>query len=429
MDMDGSSSQQNSVIDVDPRRFGFNTEKNPALEILRHTIQIAIDMRASDIHLEPMGEGMRIRLRVDGRLQEFRQLSALEEPPVVNVWKIACNMKIEEHRRPMDGRFSVIREGKNYDLRVNVSPVQASTGINRMGITARILPKEAVMIDLEQLGFSASVRKSIERVIGHSHGMLLVTGPTGSGKSTTLSCVLAMLNSPAKKIISIEDPVEIMVPGVEQMQVNNAAKVDFNFATALRAMLRRDPDIIMVGEIRDLETAEMTLRAALTGHLVLSTLHTNDATSTVLRLIDMGIEPFLVADILVGALAQRLVRRICTQCKEAVEINASQLIPLGRRPSSPEERIKVGKGRGCDACRNTGYKGRVALAEIMMVTPSIVRLITQGAGQADIQAAAINNGMRPLLLDGLDKVLAGLTTIEEVMEVATTLEPDEETEE
>jgi type IV pilus assembly protein PilB len=324
-----------------------------------------------------------------------------------------ASMDIAERRVPQDGRIPIRWDNKDFDLRVSCLPT-----IFGEKIVMRILDKTNVLIGLNKLGFSPEVQAQVEELVSQPNGMFLSTGPTGSGKTTTQYSVLHKLNSPEKNIITIEDPVEYQLSGISQVQTHK--KAGLSFANALRSFLRQDPDIIMVGEMRDLETSSIAIEASLTGHLVLSTLHTNDAPSAIVRMIDMGVEPYLVSATVIGVLAQRLGRRVCAKCKKPYEVPAGELRRFGFKTTSPDEMVTLWRGEGCDVCRNTGYKGRIGLYELMRVNDDIAELIVRHAPLADVREAAKANGMRELKEDGLDKVLQGITTPDEVMRVIFT---------
>ncbi len=365
------------------------------------------------IHIEPALTNIRVRYRIDGVLHEVMKLPKHIHPPLTSRYKILAEMNIAERRVPQDGRIAISHAGKDYDLRVNCLPTLLGEKI-----VMRILDKNSVMIGLNKLGFMPDTMAQLESVITQPNGMILSTGPTGAGKTTTQYSILNRINSVDKNIMTIEDPVEYQLPGVSQVQVHR--KAGLSFATALRAFMRQDPDIIMVGEIRDLETAEMAIQASLTGHLVLSTLHTNDSPSTITRLVDMGVEPFLISATLICAMAQRLGRRICSNCKQPFEVKGSELRILGFQPEDDDQTVELWRGRGCEACRHTGYKGRLGIYEIMLLNAEIAELITRRASVQDIKEAALANGMITLQMDGLRKVLEGLTTPEEIRRVVFT---------
>jgi type IV pilus assembly protein PilB len=392
-------------------------EEAPIVRIANTIIQQAVKERASDIHVEPQERGVRIRYRIDGVLHEIMTLPKYIQAPLISRYKIMAEMNIAERRLPQDGRIPIRVEGKDYDLRVSSIPVHLSSGMGEK-IVMRILDKTSILIGLEKLGFTAEVQAQLEELVIQPNGMVLSTGPTGSGKTTTQYSVLHKLNSIEKNIITIEDPVEYQLPGISQVQVNR--KAGLTFANALRSFLRQDPDIIMVGEMRDLETAEIAIEASLTGHLVLTTLHTNDAPSAVIRMVDMGVEPYLISATVIGVLAQRLARRLCPHCKEPYEVPAADLRRFGFRPERPDQMVTLWRGRGCEACRYTGFRGRIGIFELMRVNDEIAELIVRRAPLADIRDAAKANGMHELREDGLLKVLEGVTTPDEVMRVVFT---------
>jgi len=387
--------------------------QGPIIRIAHTVIQEAVKAGASDIHVEPSARHVRVRYRIDGVLHEIMQMPKHIHPPLVSRYKIMSDMNIAERRIPQDGRIGITYQNKDYDLRVSCLPTLLGEKI-----VMRILDKGSVMIGLHKLGFFPDTMSQIEKLITQPNGMFLATGPTGAGKSTTMYSVLNKINSVDKNINTVEDPVEYQLPGISQVAV--ARKAGLTFATSLRSLMRQDPDIIMVGEIRDLETAEMAIQASLTGHLVLSTLHTNDAPSSVTRMVDMGVEPFLVSATLIGALAQRLGRRICEKCKETYEVDALELKPLGLDPEQSESKVQLSRGRGCDACRQTGYKGRIGIYELMTVNEEVAELVVRRAPVAEIKQAARANGMKTLQEDGLRKMLAGITTPEEIQRVVFT---------
>jgi len=387
--------------------------QGPIIRIAHAIVKQAVQDGASDIHVEPGPRHTRVRYRIDGVLHEVMQMPRHIHPPLSSRYKIMSEMNIAERRVPQDGRIGINVEGKDYDLRVSCLPTQYGEKI-----VMRILDKGNVMIGLNRLGFFPDTLAQLERLFTQPNGMLLATGPTGAGKSTTLYSVLNRVNDIAKNILTVEDPVEYQLGGISQVQVNRRAGL--SFSSALRSFMRQDPDIIMVGEIRDLETAELAIQASLTGHLVLSTLHTNDAPSSVTRMVDMGVEPFLVSATLIGALAQRLGRRICDKCKEEYEVPAEELVPIGYRPESEGEMVRLARGRGCDVCRQSGYKGRIGIYELMTVNEEIADLIVRRAPVSEVKSAARANGMKTLQDDGLRKVLGMITTPEEVSRVVFT---------
>jgi type IV pilus assembly protein PilB len=389
-------------------------DEAPIIRISHGVIQQAIKERASDIHIEPDTRGVRIRFRIDGVLQEMMRLPKHIHPPLISRYKILADMNIAERRIPQDGRIGIRHMDKDFDLRVSCLPTLLGEKI-----VMRILDKSSVMIDINKLGFWPDTLAQLEQVIYQPNGMILSTGPTGAGKTTTQYSVLNRTNSIEKNILTIEDPVEYQLPGISQVQVHR--KAGLTFATGLRSFMRQDPDIIMVGEIRDLETAEMAIQASLTGHLVLSTLHTNDAPSTVTRLVDMGVEPFLVSATLIAAMAQRLGRRICSNCAEEYEADVEELRGFGFEPEdASQDKVVLKRGRGCAQCNNRGMRGRIGIYEMMLLNEEIAELIVRRAPLPDIREAARANGMKTLRDDGLRKVLAGITTPEEVRRVVFT---------
>ncbi len=393
------------------------SEEAPIVRIANTIIQQAVRERASDIHVEPQERGVRVRYRIDGVLHEVMTVPRHVQAPLISRYKIMSDMNIAERRIPQDGRIAVRVDSADYDLRVSSIPVHLTTGMSEK-IVMRILDKNSVLIGLDKLGFLPDIQAQLEELVVQPNGMVLCTGPTGSGKTTTLYSVLNKLNSVEKNIVTVEDPVEYQLPGISQVQVNK--KAGLNFGIALRAFLRQDPDIIMVGEMRDLETCSIAIESSLTGHLVLSTLHTNDAPSAVIRMIDMGVEPFLISATVICVLAQRLARRICKECKEEYQAPATVLRRFGFRPENPDQMVTLYRGRGCDNCRNTGFRGRIGIHEMMRMNDEIAELIARRAPLADIRDAAKAYGMMELREDGLKKVLLGYTTPDEVMSVVFT---------
>ncbi|HIE08995.1 MAG TPA: type II/IV secretion system protein, partial [Armatimonadetes bacterium] len=389
-------------------------EEAPIIRIVNVLLQQAIKERATDIHIEPQRRNVRIRYRIDGVLHEIMNLPRYVHAPLISRLKIMGDMNIAEKRLPQDGRILIRFRGKEYDIRVSTIP----TTFGEKAVL-RILDKEAMMMGLENLGFLPDTLSQVEKLISQPQGMILSTGPTGSGKTTTQYSILTRLNTVDKNILTIEEPVEYQLPGINQVSVNR--KAGLTFALALRHFLRQDPDVIMVGEIRDLETAEAAIQAALTGHLVLSTLHTNDAPSAITRLIDMGVEPFLIAATVTGVLAQRLARRICTHCKEPYDPPDEVLIEFGLDPKEAREKYTFYRGKGCEHCRHTGYKGRIGLFELMVMNEELADLTLRRAPLSEIRAAARAAGMRTLKDDGLEKVKLGITTFEEVARVVMTV--------
>lgn len=408
------SAKNSNQIDVDEEEeSGIKDTDAPIVRLANTIIQQAVKERASDIHIEPDRRGMRIRYRIDGVLHEVMQVPKFIQMPLTARYKIMSEMNIAERRLPQDGRIGIRYMDKDYDLRCSCLP-----NLHGEKVVMRILDKSSVMLGLNKLGFTPEVQAKLEELAQQPNGMLLSTGPTGSGKTTTQYSLLNKLNSIEKNILTIEDPCEYQLSGITQVQVNK--KAGLTFASALRSFLRQDPDIIMVGEMRDLETAEIAIESSLTGHLVLSTLHTNDAPSATIRLIDMGIEPFLISATIIGVLAQRLGRKICVDCKEFYDIPAVELRRFGFKPDDPGQTVQLARGRGCEMCRHTGYRGRVGFYELMVMNAEMAEMIVRRAPLTDLKEAAKANGMKELREDGLLKVLDGLTTPEEVMRVVFT---------
>jgi type IV pilus assembly protein PilB len=399
--------------DDDPDAVVQVAEQAPIIRVANTIVQQAIQVGASDIHVEPDRRHVRVRYRVDGVLHEEMTVPKYIQAPLISRFKIMAEMNIAERRVPQDGRIPVRKDGKDYDLRVSCLPT-----IWGEKIVCRILDKSSVLMGLNKLGFNDDVLGRIEELIIQPNGMLLSTGPTGSGKTTTQYGVLNKINSVDRNIITVEDPVEYQLSGISQVHVN--VKAGLTFGTALRSFLRQDPDIIMVGEMRDLETAEIAVEASLTGHLVLSTLHTNNAPSAVIRMVDMGVEPYLISATVIGVLAQRLARKVCSNCAVDFQVHASELRVLGYEPKDRDELVMLKRGRGCEVCRHTGLKGRTGIHELMVMNDELADLVVRRASLADIRDAAKANGMKELREDGLEKVLGGVTTIEEVRRVVFT---------
>ena len=398
--------------DEDVDRGAALEDEAPIIRVVNVIIQQAIKDRASDIHIEPDRRGVRIRYRVDGVLHEVMQVPKYVHAPLISRVKIMGDMNIAERRLPQDGRIHIRHEGKDFDLRVSSLPT-----VFGEKVVMRILDQSSILIGLNKLGMFAETQAELESIIVQPNGMILSTGPTGSGKTTTQYSVLNKINSVEKNITTIEDPVEYQLRGLNQVHVNR--KAGLTFANAMRYFVRQDPDIIMVGEIRDLETAETAIQASLTGHLVLSTLHTNDAPSAVTRMVDMGVEPFLIAASVIGVLAQRLGRTICLNCKEPYKPPADALRRVGFKMEDADS-IVFYRGRGCEQCRHSGYKGRMGIFELMMMTEEIGDLIVKRAPLSEVRSAALANSMKTLKQDGFRKVIEGRTTIEEIMRVVFT---------
>jgi len=383
------------------------TDEAPIIRLVNSVLFQAVRQRASDIHFESFERGLVVRYRIDGVLYPVLTPPKHLQASIIARLKIMAGLNIAEKRLPQDGRFAIRTSGKDVDLRVSVLPTSHGERV-----VLRLLEKENRLLNLSEMGFSKERLAVIHQLIQLAHGIILVTGPTGSGKTTTLYAALSHINAPDKNIITVEDPVEYQLLGIGQMQVN--PKINLSFAAGLRSILRQDPDVIMIGEIRDRETAEIAIHASLTGHLVFSTLHTNDAASAATRLIDMGIEPFLVASSVVAVLAQRLLRRICPDCKRPYAPSEEELSRLDVAPGST---MTLYRGAGCAACSQTGYRGRIGIFELMVLNDDIRRLIGGKADSTAIKQAAITNGMVTLKQEGAERVLQGQTTLEEVMRI------------
>ncbi len=398
-------------IELDPAALARAADERPIIKLVNKILYDAVKQEASDIHIEPYEKELRIRFRVDGVLQPIFNPPIKLKDALVSRIKVMSKMDIAEKRLPQDGRIKLRMkiEGKTKTLDFRVSCLPVIWGEK---VVIRILDPEKLFLDMTKLGFEPESLERFERAILKPWGMILVTGPTGSGKTNTLYSAISRLNTPEVNIMTAEDPVEFNLHGINQVQISEA--VGLTFASALRSFLRQDPNIILVGEIRDFETAEIAIKAALTGHLVLSTLHTNDAPSTITRLMNMGIEPFLVATSVHLIQAQRLVRRICKECKEEIKVPTQSLIDVGFTPEEARS-VKIYKGRGCSNCNNTGYRGRIGLFEVLEVDDDIRELILSGASALEIRRLALEKGMISLRRSGLIKVMNGVTTIEEVL--------------
>jgi general secretion pathway protein E len=381
------------------------------IRMVNQIIHRALDMGASDIHIEPFEDGVQLRYRVDGVLRDF------EDPPAANLAaaiasriKLLSHMNIAERRLPQDGRIMTRVKGHELDLRVSTIPT-----VHGESIVMRVLDRDSIKLSLSVMGFSDDTLQLYQEMLARPHGVLLVTGPTGSGKTTTLYASLASLDSEALKIITVEDPVEYQLAGVNQIQVQS--QIELDFSRALRAILRQDPDIIMIGEMRDTETARIGVQSALTGHLVLSTLHTNTAASAITRLEDMGVERYLITSSVNGVLAQRLVRTLCESCKEPVELDKAYINQTGLRRYVEADSCVVYQACGCDACMQTGYSGRTGIHELFVLDEEMHRVVMSGADATVLHAAARRQGMTTLYEDGLRKVVQGVTSMEEVLRV------------
>lgn len=410
---------QRSMLKIEEEGFEEVVKTAPVSKMVSVILRHAVEGKASDVHIEPVGDETRVRFRIDGILHTSLVLPKNVHQAIVARIKVLSNLKIDETRIPQDGRFRMVIEGRDIDYRISTLPL-----VNNEKIVMRILDTTSNLINVDSLGFEGKGLESMKYNISKSHGMFLITGPTGSGKSTTLYALLNMLNEEAVNIVTLEDPVEYFMKGINQSQVN--AEVGLTFAAGLRSILRQDPDIVMVGEIRDNETAELSVHAALTGHLVFSTLHTNDAFGAIPRMIDMKIEPFLIASSLNVVMAQRLVRRVCPYCTKEVGIpeqlekevwDEINQVPKPNVPTDIQltKPLKFSRGQGCVRCENTGYKGRVAIAEVLSVTPEVQKVIVSGGNMIENLRNEFNKqGMFSMRQDGIFKALRGHTTVEEV---------------
>ncbi len=396
----------------DPEQLRDLATEAPVVRLVNHVINQALEVKASDIHFEPFRDHLKIRFRIDGVLHDVETVSKKLQPAITSRLKLMAKMNIAEMRLPQDGRIKVKDGRREIDIRVSSLPT-----IFGESIVLRLLNREEVRLELESLGIAQDILQSFERLIRRPYGMILVTGPTGSGKTTTLYSVMNRINSPDKKIVTVEDPVEYQLEGINQIQVKSS--IGLTFASALRTILRQDPDVILIGEIRDTETAEIAVQSALTGHLVFSTLHTNDAASAITRLEEMGIEPYLISSCLLAVMAQRLVRKICPNCKEEHILTKEAISEVAAALGVKDEEIPIKsyKGRGCASCANTGYSGRTGIYELLEIKDGIPALILNGENSGTICKKAQEQGMRTLRQDGLLKVLQGETTLEEVMRV------------
>jgi len=393
--------------DVSLDKLAASSEEAPVIKLANLVIMQAIKDRASDIHLEPFEKTMRLRYRVDGVLLDATAPPKQMQLALTSRFKIMSNLDIAERRLPQDGRLRVKVGGKDFDLRVSVLPT-----VHGEKIVLRVLDKTNLSASIDKLGLDAETFKNFKAAIDAPHGLILVTGPTGSGKTTTLYSALNELNNPAYNIITVEDPVEFQIPGINQVPTKK--DIGLTFANALRSILRQDPDIIMIGEIRDTETAEIAIEAALTGHQVLSTMHCNDAPGAIARLDDMGIAPFLISSSVILSCAQRLMRRICSHCKESVVYPDKMFVDLGIE-SGVFSGVQLYRGRGCDRCKNSGYAGRMAIIEAMTITDQIRKLIIARANTREMGKVAISQGMKTLRMVGLDRAREGVSTLEQVL--------------
>jgi type IV pilus assembly protein PilB len=405
--MEVIEEQQDGNLNISDLRQA--VEEAPVVKLVNLILAEAIKKGASDIHTEPYEKTFRVRFRIDGVLYEVMTPPLSLKNAIISRLKIMAELDISERRLPQDGRMKIKYKGREVDFRVSTLPTLFGEKV-----VMRLLDKSNLKLDMSKLGFAPKALADFEAAIRAPYGMILVTGPTGSGKTTTLYSALDRLNQPETNIMTAEDPVEFNIKGINQVQIRE--NIGLNFATALRSFLRQDPDVIMVGEIRDFETAEIAVKAALTGHLVLSTLHTNDAPSAITRLLNMGIEPFLVASSVILILAQRLLRQICVHCKAHLVVPTDALVDVGLTPEEAAS-ITCYKGNGCEVCSGTGYKGRIAIYEVMTLSPDLRDMVLRGGSALELQRGAIQNGMRTLRMSGLEKLKEGMTTIEEVVRV------------
>ncbi len=389
----------------------------PVIRLVNLMIARAVESRASDIHIEPFENRLKVRYRVDGVLREVESPPSRLSAAVISRIKIMAKLNIAERRLPQDGRIQLRAQGKEIDLRVSTVPTLWGESV-----VMRILDKASVVLDFEVLGFGPRTLKRFREVLELPNGILLVTGPTGSGKTTTLYTALQTLNTPERKILTVEDPVEYQLEGINQIQVK--PQINLNFTNALRAIVRQDPDVIMIGEMRDLETASIAVQSALTGHLVLSTLHTNDAAGSITRLLDMGVEDYLLTSTISGILAQRLVRLLCTQCRQPHPALPELVEEMRLQRFSKAREIILYKPVGCEQCGGTGYRGRAAIMEFLVMSDPLRRMVLKHADATELQAEAQKEGMDTMYEDGLRKAVAGLTTIEEVLRVTTQQEQE-----
>src|SRR5271167_2669747 len=412
-DGDGEALLDEVVSDAEPaeedaERLKDLASEAPVIRLVNQMIARAVETRASDIHLEPFSDRLRVRYRYDGVLHEVEPPPTRLQAAIISRLKIMARLDIAERRLPQDGRIKLTVRGHEIDFRVSTVP-----SLHGEKVVLRVLDRTAVEFDYEKLGLPLDIRQGIEHALELPNGMVLVTGPTGSGKTTTLYTGLLKLNTVARNVVTVEDPIEYQLTGINQIQVK--PQIGLNFASLLRSILRQDPDVIMIGEIRDLETAQIAVQAALTGHLVLSTVHTNSAAATMTRLRDMGLEDYLMTATLKAVLAQRLVRRLCPECRAAEPAPEALIERFDMTRLAPAKAISLYHPVGCPACRGTGFRGRRAIAELLVPTRAIDRLIFEGADDAAIERAAVGDGMRPIFDSGLLAVLEGDTTIEEVV--------------
>jgi general secretion pathway protein E len=404
---EGGPAVAEQASEDDVRRLEDLASEAPVIRLVHELITRAVEAQASDIHVEPREDSLRVRYRLDGVLTTVETLPLAMRAAVTSRIKIMAHLNIAERRLPQDGRIKSTVRGKEIDLRVSTMPTMLGESV-----VLRILDRSSVQLDFAALGFAGPAHEAFASLLAQPNGIILVTGPTGSGKTTTLYTALNTLNGAQSKLFTVEDPIEYQLTGVNQIQVQ--PRIGLTFAHTLRSILRQDPDIIMVGEIRDLETAQMAVQASLTGHLVLSTVHTNSAAGTITRLLDMGVENYLLASTVTGILAQRLVRRLCRQCSAPAEASPLLLESLGKRRADPSG---LHKRVGCRACRNTGYLGRTTISELLVMNEAVRQRVLETSPETAIEAVAIDGGMVGMFEDGIDKALRGETTIDEVLRV------------
>ncbi|TDG15231.1 type II secretion system protein GspE [Seongchinamella unica] len=407
---EATGTDLDNISDQDVEKLRDLASEAPVIRLVNQMIQRAVDYRASDIHIEPFETQLKIRSRVDGVLRDDSSPALNMAPAIISRVKIMAGLDIAERRLPQDGRINVRVHGDELDIRVSTMPTMFGESV-----VMRLLHREAVSLDFDSLGFSEHQKKQMQDALAMPHGMVVVTGPTGSGKTTTLYTALHALNTEERKVITVEDPVEYNLEGINQTQVNPA--IGLTFAGTLRSIVRQDPDVIMVGEMRDLETAKICVQSALTGHLVLSTLHTNDAASSITRLLEMGVEDYLLNSTVNMAMAQRLVRLLCHECRQAYTPSDGQMREFELNRYAPRDLVQLYHPKGCESCSGTGYRGRIAIVEMLQISETIRELVLQHAGAGKIERAARDDGMLTMFEDGCMKAVQGLTTIEEVVRV------------
>jgi general secretion pathway protein E len=409
--VDAGAEDGDDGLELDVERLKDLASEAPVIRLVNQTIARAVEQRASDIHIEPFEASLRLRYRIDGVLRDVEAPPNRFRAAIVSRVKIMAKLNIAERRLPQDGRIKLAIRGTPIDLRISTIPT-----MHGEGVVMRVLDRTGVQLDFATLGLGGAGLDTYLSILERTHGIVLVTGPTGSGKTTTLYTSLVRLNSPDKKILTVEDPIEYQLDGINQIQVKPG--IGLSFANVLRSILRQDPDIVMIGEIRDVETAEIAIQAALTGHLVLSTLHTNDAAGTITRLLDMGVEDYLMTSTLNGVTAQRLVRMLCPHCRTRAPAMPELVAQLGlERYAAAGSEIQLYHPQGCEHCNDTGYFGRSSLTEVLVVTDEIRRLILKRAEAMELHRAAVQEGMRTMYDDGMAKALDGVTTVEEVLRV------------